>query len=148
MEIILNRPAPTRHFQFKHFPKSKIISESRFLKKYYIITIKKNFWRVLICILKKSKLDFPLYFQILLSLGGFLFRFEDWPSKLLSTGPVLFSTKSSFSLFSVQSYAFLAALSSSRSLVVRRLVGHLCEKLTFRVLNGNLNHPTYLPLSQ
>ena len=30
---------PTRHFQFKHFPKSKIISKSRFPKKYYIITI-------------------------------------------------------------------------------------------------------------
>ena len=46
---------------------------------------------------------------------------------------------------------FLAALSSSRSLVVRRLVrpsvgpsvGELCEKVTFRILNGNLNVPTY-----
>ena len=29
------------HFQFKHFLKSKIISESRFLKKYYIITTRR-----------------------------------------------------------------------------------------------------------
>ena len=36
---------------------------------------------------------------------------------------------------------FLAALSSSRSLVIGRLVGlsvlDLCEKVTFRVSNGN-----------
>ena len=30
---------PTRHSQFEHFPRSKIIFESRFLKKYFIITI-------------------------------------------------------------------------------------------------------------
>ena len=41
--------------------------------------------------------------------------------------------------------AFLAALSSSRSLVVGPSED-LCEKVTFRVLNGNLNLPTYLPL--
>ena len=49
---------------------------------------------------------------------------------------------------------FLAPLSSSRSLVVGWSVGpsaglsvtHLCEKVTFRVSNGNLNLPkTYLP---
>ena len=48
--------------------------------------------------------------------------------------------------------AFLAALSSSRSLVVRPSVrwsvGGLCEKVTFRVLNCNLNLPTYLPMRQ
>ena len=47
---------------------------------------------------------------------------------------------------------FLAALSSSRSVVVGPLVGWLvgglCEKVTFRVLNGNLNLPTYLPMQQ
>ena len=41
---------------------------------------------------------------------------------------------------------FLAALSSSRSPVVgpsvRPSVGELCEKVTFRVLNSNLNLPT------
>ena len=45
---------------------------------------------------------------------------------------------------------FLAALSSSRSLVVSRLVGWLVgdlfEKVTFRVLNGNLNLYTYATL--
>ena len=49
---------------------------------------------------------------------------------------------------------FLAALSSSRSLVVGWSVGllvglsvlDLCEKVTFRVSNGNCNLPkTYLP---
>ena len=51
--------------------------------------------------------------------------------------------------------AFLSAPSSSRSLVVgpsvrwsvrqsvRQSVGHLCEKVTFRLSNGNLNLPTY-----
>ena len=48
----------------------------------------------------------------------------------------------------------LAALSSSRSLVARWLVGpsvgwsvgHLCEKVTFRVSNGNFNiNKAYLP---
>ena len=38
---------------------------------------------------------------------------------------------------------FLAALSSSRSVVVGRSVGpsvrHLCEKVIFTVLNGNLS---------
>ena len=42
---------------------------------------------------------------------------------------------------------FLAALSSSRSVVVGPSVGPsvggLCEKVTFRILNGNLNLPTY-----
>ena len=33
---------PTRHFQFKHFWKSKITSESRFLKKYYTFVIQKK----------------------------------------------------------------------------------------------------------
>ena len=45
-------------------------------------------------------------------------------------------------------------MSSSRSVVVgpsvgplvRLSVGDLCEKVTFRVLNGNLNLPTYLPI--
>ena len=32
--------------------------------------------------------------------------------------------------------AFLASLSSSRSLVVRPSVGHVCEKVTFRVSKG------------
>ena len=45
---------------------------------------------------------------------------------------------------------FLADLSSSRSLVVgpsvRPSVGQLCEKVTFRVSNGNFNLPTYLPM--
>ena len=48
---------------------------------------------------------------------------------------------------------FLAALSSSRRLVVGWLVRwlvrwseDLCEKVTFRVLNCNLNLPTYLPM--
>ena len=45
---------------------------------------------------------------------------------------------------------FLAALSSSRRLVVRpsvrRSVREVCEKKTFRVSNGNINLPkTYLP---
>ena len=48
----------------------------------------------------------------------------------------------------------LAAPSSSRSLVVgqsvswavRPLVGHRCEKVAFRVSDGNLNLPTYLPM--
>ena len=31
--------APTRHFQFKPFPKSKKNFESRFVKKYYVLTI-------------------------------------------------------------------------------------------------------------
>ena len=31
--------APTQNFQFKHFPRSKIDSESRFLKKHYIVTV-------------------------------------------------------------------------------------------------------------
>ena len=47
---------------------------------------------------------------------------------------------------------FLAAQSSSRSLVVgwsvRPLVRHLCEKVTIRVSNGNLNLPTYLRMQQ
>ena len=64
-------------------------------------------------------------------------------------------------VWSVVDYCiFLAALSSSRSLVVGpsirrsvgpsvgRSVGHLCEKVTIRVLNGNLNLPTYLPMQQ
>ena len=33
---------PNRHLQFKHFPNSKNISESRFPKKYYLITILKE----------------------------------------------------------------------------------------------------------
>ena len=48
---------------------------------------------------------------------------------------------------------FLAAQSSSRSLVVGPLVGpsvgwspYLWEKVTFRVSHGNLNLPTYLPM--
>ena len=57
-------------------------------------------------------------------------------------------------------YLPLAALSSSRSLdvgwsvgpsvrpSVRPSVGELCENVTFRVLNGNLNLPTYLPMRQ
>ena len=47
-------------------------------------------------------------------------------------------------------YIFLAALSSSRSLVVGSFVGpsvrHFCEKVTLRVSNGYLNLPTYLPM--
>ena len=49
-------------------------------------------------------------------------------------------------------FNFLAALSSSRSVVVCRSVcrsvRHLCEKVIFTVLNGNLNLPTYLPMRQ
>ena len=55
--------AATRHFQFKHFPKFKMTSESRFLKKYYIITIPKKigaFWSVY---KKKSKNRFPIVFS-------------------------------------------------------------------------------------
>ena len=47
--------APTRHFQFKHFPKSNITSESRFLKKYYIITILKFFFGAFRSIFPKVK---------------------------------------------------------------------------------------------
>ena len=43
---------------------------------------------------------------------------------------------------------FLAAPSSSRRLFVRPLVGDLCEKVTIRVSNGNLNLPTYRPMRQ
>ena len=58
---------------------------------------------------------------------------------------------------------FLAALRSCRSVVVRRSVCpsvrpsvrlsvrrsvYLSEKVIFRVLNGNLNLPTYLPMRQ
>ena len=50
------------------------------------------------------------------------------------------------------SIPLLAALSSSRSVVVgllvRPSVRHLCEKVIFTVLNGNLNLPTYLPMQQ
>jgi hypothetical protein len=57
-------------------------------------------------------------------------------------------------------FGFLAALNSSRSVVVGRSVGplvrwsvgpsvgHLCEKVIFKVLNGNINLPTYLPMRQ
>ena len=59
-----------------------------------------------------------------------------------------------FEINNIHNKEFLAALSSSRSVVVGRsvgrsvgpLVGHLCEKVTFRVLNCNLNLPTYLPM--
>ena len=51
------------------------------------------------------------------------------------------------------SISFLAALSSSRSLVVGWLVGPsvrlsdtFVKKVTLRVSNGNLNLPTYLPM--
>ena len=47
---------------------------------------------------------------------------------------------------------FFAALSSSRSVVVRRSVrpsvGGLCEKVTFRVLNGNISLLTYLAMGR
>ena len=51
---------------------------------------------------------------------------------------------------------FLAALSSSRRVVVGRSVGRsvgpsvgkVCEKVTFSVLIGNSNLPTYLPMRQ
>ena len=53
----------------------------------------------------------------------------------------------------VLAVSFLAALSSSRSVVVCPSVGpsvgpsgDLCEKVIFRVLNGNLNLPIYLPM--
>ena len=50
----------------------------------------------------------------------------------------------------------VAAPSSSKSLVVGRLVRpsvcwsveQLCEKVTFRVSNGNLKLPLYLPMQQ
>ena len=58
--------APSQHFQFEHFPRFTIIFESRFLKKSYIITVLKKKWNVAISILKRQKMDFPLYFQILL----------------------------------------------------------------------------------
>ena len=47
-------------------------------------------------------------------------------------------------------FPFVATLSSSRSIVVGWLVGpsvrwsvHLCENVTFKLSNGNLNLPTY-----
>ena len=51
-----------------------------------------------------------------------------------------------------KNFTFLAAPSSSRGIVVGRSVrqsvgqsvGHFCEKVTFRVLNGTLTLPTYL----
>ena len=52
----------------------------------------------------------------------------------------------------VRMVPFLAALSSSRSLVVRRLVGpsvrEVCEKVTFRVSNGYFNLPSDPPMIQ
>ena len=51
---------------------------------------------------------------------------------------------------------FLAAPRYFRSLVIGRSVrwsvgwsvNHLCEKVTFKVQNGKVNLPTYLPLQQ
>ena len=54
---------PTQHFQFKHFQNSKIDSESRFLKRDYIITNLKKKYRGFD---QYRKMDFPLYFKILL----------------------------------------------------------------------------------
>ena len=46
-----------------HFPRSKIISESSFPIKSYIITVLNFFWSVLVSIQKSKKIYFPLYFQ-------------------------------------------------------------------------------------
>ena len=48
--------AVIQHFQFKHFPMSKINSKSRSLEESYIIIIKFRFINVLINIRKKSRL--------------------------------------------------------------------------------------------
>ena len=66
----------TRHFLFKHFPKSKIISESRYLKNYYVITIQ-NFF--LDQYFKKSKNEFPIVFSNLARpMVGFFFIDTIW----------------------------------------------------------------------
>ena len=50
------------HFQFEHFPKSKINCESRFLQKYYIITILIFFYGAFLSAFKKVKNGFPIVF--------------------------------------------------------------------------------------
>ena len=72
--VYIHLSAPTRHFQFKHFPNSKITSENRFLKKYYIITILiilKRFGQYF----QKSTNGFPIVFSNLARKGsGFFFQ--------------------------------------------------------------------------
>ena len=52
-------------FQFRHFPKSNIASESRFLIKSYIISKLIFFLSVSVHISKSKEWDFPVHFQFL-----------------------------------------------------------------------------------
>ena len=64
-------------FRLGHLLKSKIESESNFLIKSYIDTIIKKigvFWSIF---KKSQKMDFPLYFEKLIWLGGDIF-FEEF----------------------------------------------------------------------
>ena len=78
-----------------------------------------------------------------------LFRSTSWNAETLLT---VTECKAGVTLNQVKQITFLAAPSSSRRLVVRWSFGPsvrgLCEKVTFRVLNGNLNLPTHLPMRQ
>ena len=55
-------------------------------------------------------------------------------------------------VFSALVVSFLAAAAAAAALEVYLLVGRviagLCEKVTFRVSNGYLNLPIYLPMAQ
>ena len=62
-------------FLLGHFLRSKIESESNFLKKYYVITSLKKIWSILAHIKPSTKIDFPLHFQILRGrVQGFFFQ--------------------------------------------------------------------------
>ena len=52
------KSAPSQHFEFEQFQRSKIIFESRFPKKSYIITILKKIVRLLYQYLKKNPFVF------------------------------------------------------------------------------------------
>ena len=60
--------------------------ESRFLKKYYIITVQRN-WSIAINISKSQNMDFPLYFQI---------RLDQWEGVILEIPYGLFGVFSPF----------------------------------------------------
>ena len=75
---MLELKMPTRHFQLKHFLKSKKFSDGRFLKKYYIITIL-IFLERFDKYLEKSKNEFTIVFSNLARpMVGRYFRYTIW----------------------------------------------------------------------
>ena len=62
------------YFQFDHFPKSKIDSLKHISNENVHITFLFFFFSVSISIWKSKKMDFPLYFQILIAEGRFIFK--------------------------------------------------------------------------